>query len=320
MGSITAQAARPDTISSQALDLTGDGHGHHIPGTPMVYRHGFIPISGTVLGKDGIRRPGEAKKAPAAVKVAAPKAVLTAPPPARTVLTRPSPPPAPTAAPAVPSAGKISKNIKAEAGAFSDQGTQQEALAEIQHALDTQAKLLPHVAGRLKITYGDPVKMGRAMGLTAGNHLTFSPKISDAGTGGLASKEAAKYRDTGWWAHADPGRSMTETTIAHETGHAASGAMPPADRLSMDFWSKFAKSLGLPPPSTMGGKYGDLADLEPWTKAHSDVLASEVSKYGAGHSMELMAEMWSEYTMSSSPRPAAQMYGDYVMSVLGEKA
>jgi hypothetical protein len=40
------------------IALTGDGHGHHIPGTPDVYRHGFIPINGTVLHKDGIRRPG----------------------------------------------------------------------------------------------------------------------------------------------------------------------------------------------------------------------------------------------------------------------
>jgi predicted ABC-type ATPase len=34
------------TISSQALEFIGDGHGHHIPGTPMVYRHGWVPISG----------------------------------------------------------------------------------------------------------------------------------------------------------------------------------------------------------------------------------------------------------------------------------
>lgn len=34
------------TISGQLLDLTGDGSGHHIPGTPDVYRHGWVPVAG----------------------------------------------------------------------------------------------------------------------------------------------------------------------------------------------------------------------------------------------------------------------------------
>lgn len=32
------------SILEQATELTGDGHGHHIPGTPMVYKHGWIPV------------------------------------------------------------------------------------------------------------------------------------------------------------------------------------------------------------------------------------------------------------------------------------
>lgn len=28
------------------IDLTGDGHGHHIPGTPIVYKHGWVPVKG----------------------------------------------------------------------------------------------------------------------------------------------------------------------------------------------------------------------------------------------------------------------------------
>lgn len=41
------------------VDLVGDGHGHHVPGTPYVYRHCWIPLGGTELGDDGIRRPGK---------------------------------------------------------------------------------------------------------------------------------------------------------------------------------------------------------------------------------------------------------------------
>lgn len=38
-------AASMASITGQFLDLTGDGHGHHIPGTPYVYRHGWKPIA-----------------------------------------------------------------------------------------------------------------------------------------------------------------------------------------------------------------------------------------------------------------------------------
>lgn len=74
----------------KVTDLTGDGHGHHIPGTSDVYRHGFIPVDGTVLHSDGIRRPAGAQ-GPGAVKSASPKAkapkaagkgILTGPHPA----------------------------------------------------------------------------------------------------------------------------------------------------------------------------------------------------------------------------------------------
>lgn len=61
------------TITEQVIGLTGDGHGRHIPGTPDVYKHGFIPIDGTELGEDGIRRPGGKEK---------PGGVLTGPHPA----------------------------------------------------------------------------------------------------------------------------------------------------------------------------------------------------------------------------------------------
>lgn len=33
------------------IDLTGDGHGHHIPGSPIVYHHGWKPVSGVSAGE-----------------------------------------------------------------------------------------------------------------------------------------------------------------------------------------------------------------------------------------------------------------------------
>lgn len=43
-GSITAQMANAETITGQFL-LTGDGHGHHIPGTPFDWRHPWVPLT-----------------------------------------------------------------------------------------------------------------------------------------------------------------------------------------------------------------------------------------------------------------------------------
>lgn len=247
-------------------------------------------------------RPGD--EAPAQQARAAPPASVPVLPPE----------PAPAARPA----GRISKKITADAAAFPDPETRQKALAETQHALDIQMSLIPHTAGRMKIAYGDPAKMGRAMGLSGG---IFSPKISDAGTGGLASKDAARYRADGFWAKADSSHTMADTVIAHETGHTL---LPGAAAYNMELWTGLAKALGLSPPSqgwpSGNAKYKDFADVDSWIKDNKSAVEAAVSRYGASNSAEMMAEMWSEYTMSSSPRPAAQMYGDYVMSVLGEKA
>lgn len=59
-----------------AVDMTGDGHGRHIPGTPYVYRHGFVPIDGTELGEDGIRRPSAGRAAASRTTKAAKSPVL----------------------------------------------------------------------------------------------------------------------------------------------------------------------------------------------------------------------------------------------------
>jgi hypothetical protein len=54
-------------LAAQALGFTGDGHGHHVAGTPDVYSHGWKPVDGTAMGEDGILRPsgGSARARPA---------------------------------------------------------------------------------------------------------------------------------------------------------------------------------------------------------------------------------------------------------------
>jgi hypothetical protein len=48
---------------SRAIALTGDGHGHHVAGTPDVYSHGWNPADGTEMDAKDIRRPGKGGKA-----------------------------------------------------------------------------------------------------------------------------------------------------------------------------------------------------------------------------------------------------------------
>jgi len=79
-----------------AIELIGDGHGHHIPGTPDVYSHGWRPLAGTTIGPKGIRIPGSGGGPP---KVASAGRVRAAVKAAR--ITRPAVTPAATA-PAAP--------------------------------------------------------------------------------------------------------------------------------------------------------------------------------------------------------------------------
>lgn len=46
MATITEQLGLITGQPPGLADLTGDGHGHHIPGTPLVYRHGWKEIEG----------------------------------------------------------------------------------------------------------------------------------------------------------------------------------------------------------------------------------------------------------------------------------
>lgn len=43
------------------IDLTGDGHGHHVPGTPYVYSHGWKPLNPATAAKEAAERTKFAK-------------------------------------------------------------------------------------------------------------------------------------------------------------------------------------------------------------------------------------------------------------------
>lgn len=50
------------TIGQQYLEFIGDGHGHHIPGTPVLYRHGWKPVNPDIKTAEAAERAVIAKR------------------------------------------------------------------------------------------------------------------------------------------------------------------------------------------------------------------------------------------------------------------
>lgn len=237
--------------------------------------------------------------------------------------------------PGMPAPETFSHLVSASAGAFrhQDEGMKRKATAEVLHALAIQAKIVPHIIKNEKITYKTRVEMQgddsdpdvTVEGATSMNSIDFSTTISDAMTDGQASKEARESRDNGWWAPADPQYTMVDTVVAHETGHVIANNLSFADRWDYHLWVGVADALGmdLPPHGVWDSdepRLQNVADMGAWMENNQYEIARTVSNYGASDPFELGAELWSEYTMSSHPRPAALLYGQRVLAMLGEKA
>ena len=99
------------------------------------------------------------------------------------------------------------------------------------------------------------------------------------------------------------------------------------------FWNGFADTLGIPKPevkeqlltmSGAGGKGYDTRlvsrmDVGNWLYDNKPAIEKHVSRYGASDQNEMMAELWTEYKLSSTPRAPAKYFGDWVTRRLQEE-
>ena len=152
--------------------------------------------------------------------------------------------------------------------------------------------------------------------------VRLAPWVTRAVSGETADAEMREAQAEGWWVPSDPGWTLTDTTVAHETGHVAAAKVPGPVMSSMAVWGPVAEAAGLPAPQVFSGfgKPPDQQVVSPgkWLSDHRAAIAAVVSKYGSKSPAELEAELWSEYTMTRAPRPAAKAYGDFMVAYLRE--
>lgn len=137
---------------------------------------------------------------------------------------------------------------------------------------------------------------------------------------GLHSKDEIVNRAmaSGWFTKGGQG---VEQTIAHEMGHAFlnEARMTPeqrkriADSLVQDFG--LTNPFGVSPHLRY---YGDMLTRIIHRPSNKPKVKRLVSKYGATNASELMAEVWSEYTMNPKPRPRIKKLGDILKGIIGE--
>jgi hypothetical protein len=111
------------------------------------------------------------------------------------------------------------------------------------------------------------------------------------------SERADNYQKSTGFKVPSNSRTVVESTIAHEHGHAVDNMTTMQDRhIAL---TRLSEALLLPPPVSSIHSAHDM-----WVAQHKDFLAKQVSIYGATNSSELIAEIWSEYSLSTNAKPA----------------
>lgn len=170
----------------------------------------------------------------------------------------------------------------------------------IQFTIDDPAK---HFPGDQRTIHGDTHPVTRE--ITLHPNVFTTPRF-----------HAEALNDRGWWSGSDYPFQFHDQVIAHEIGHDV------ANRLGHDsfptnanFWDGVAEGLNIPPPDlerAPGYEYENAKLLEVWFKHFAPVIKQAVSEYGTSSIHELLAELWSEYSMKEFPRAAARHYGDFI--------
>jgi hypothetical protein len=186
------------------------------------------------------------------------------------------------------------------------------------NTLDEQAKIVPKtiekLAGvviqsnrELMDDYGPEAPSGMAGFYRAGENKVH---VVDESFSVDYDRNCQELHRNGWFAHSDARAS--EYLLSHETGHHVDAVLrdaPYAKRLEL--WQLIADRFGLPRPEGAQG-----VDLRDWVEEYKSHIESKVSRYGAYSRFEIMAEMWAEYTTSSSPRPYIKEIGDKIREIV----
>lgn len=204
---------------------------------------------------------------------------------------------------------------------------------EIVAGLKHQARFAPQVIETTNI------EVRRFTGSALADHtgdkhqhsLRIDPRLTNAVSGKTKTDlSMSRNNESKWFTPNDPGHSYATKIIAHEIGHGVDAWVRdvlPAHEY-MDAFNKMADALGVARPvktvsnNTPIGNYRGSVEhtfLDKWWERNKDIIRLAVSTYGdggGGSYREMLAELWSEYTLTDSPRVLAKIWGDFVMKTL----
>lgn len=98
-----------------------------------------------------------------------------------------------------------------------------------------------------------------------------------------------------------------DSLMAHECGHHVHDRwyLKAPTAVQREIWRGVAGALGLPAP-----QFFDEQSLLRWSTKHKMAIENLVSRYGSSNHLELLAEIWHEYTVGTPPRPAIRQAGE----------
>lgn len=205
--------------------------------------------------------------------------------------------------------------------------------AKVLRATTHQGQVTPELVKKTDITvtktpHGRRKQSTLASHTGQGNTLHIKPHVMT----GAAADSTRKYNVGSWWVPTDDKHDLSMNVLTHEFGHGVHGelnrqgviqatrhnpyASNPAEQ---EFWKGFADAVGVPQPRLAQHPYAyssqdvKTMDIGSWMRTNKRALKSAVSEYGSSNINEMFAELWTEYRLSSKPRPPAKYFGDYVM-------
>jgi hypothetical protein len=210
---------------------------------------------------------------------------------------------------------------------------------KVLHASTIQGQVTPELVGKTEVTI-TRAPHGRRGGSTLASHsgqqntLHIKPEV-------LVGSNAEQVRAAnvgGWWVPTDSKHDLATNVMIHEYGHGVHGMLikngvmeanklrPYANsKTEMAFWTKLADSMGVPRPHVMIDKYipagepgHEFMNIVDWHKQNNAAIKMATSRYAGTNINEMMAELWTEGTLSSNPRAGAKFLASFVKAK-GEK-
>jgi hypothetical protein len=191
----------------------------------------------------------------------------------------------------------------------------QQAIVEAE--FDRHAALVPRVMGRL-----GGVRSGTAAELAAVNPNAvafYTPGVRQITMGAdpfsvSAALTGRRCSSSGWWTRCPDALAGGVQSLAHELGHHVDFNGLRGWQRSAGFaniWTTLARELGVAAPQTrVIGQLTETLGLQTWIEANKVLISSMISTYGASDSVELLAEVWAEYSLNPTGcRPLIRKIG-----------